>query len=388
MLAGSLFLFIRTRRRFALNSALSAIASAFFVLAFLDALPIEDADTLACFLAQVASAVSAVLAYLLFSILGLLRQRAVRHRTVLALAALVAAVVVCSWLIPPKQALVMGLAMVCTLGVSALLVSLWSVVRGDRMARVAVTGVSFMLAALAGLAWIALDRSQVPWPVHAFSAVSGTFYLVAMSALLWMRYAYLVELQRAMAHGPHYDPVTRMLSHSGTAEMVGAAFKRYREAPEPLGVIVVSIANFPVLEKLYGPSAVNHALFIFAGRLRRDVPEHIDIGRLAGDGFLLVMRHCHDRGPLLLLARKVQACLAKPVSLRTVVASKGEGAPSAVWAAEVGLGVQLVSRTDARASTAVAMGRGMSRTAWSYPGRVAWYDDSRREIVGMPEFSP
>jgi len=386
MLAGSVFVSIRSLRRVALNAALSAVVSAFFVLAFLDALPIEDADTLSRFLAHVASVVSALLAYLLFSMLGLLRQREVRRRTMQALAALAAVVMMSGWLTQPQQALSLSLAMVYLLGLGALILSLRSALRGDRLAWMAVSGVLFMLVALAGLGWIALDRAHVPWQVHAASAIAGTAYMATMASVLWMRYAYLIELHQVMAYGPGYDPVTRMRSHSETANMVGAAFKHYRDEPVPLGVIVVSIANLPVLEKLYGPAAVNHALFICAGRLRRVVPAHVEMGRLAGDGFLLLMHDCSDSGALLQLAHTVQAQLAKSVVLNTSSESASLGKQRTHWSAEVGVGVQRVSRTDARASRAVAMGRGISRTAWSYPSRVAWYDDSSGEIVGMPEF--
>jgi GGDEF domain-containing protein len=386
MLAGSVFVFIRSLRRVALNAALSAVVSAFFVLAFLGALPIEDADMLSRFLAHVASVVSALLAYLLFSMLGLLRQREVRRRTMLTLAALAAVVMMSGWLTQPQQALRLSLAMVYLLGLVALILSLRSALRGDRLAWMAVSGVLFMLVALAGLGWIALDRAHVPWQVHAASAIAGTAYMATMASVLWMRYAYLIELHQVMAYGPGYDPVTRMRSHSETANMVGAAFKHYRDEPVPLGVIVVSIANLPVLEKLYGPAAVNHALFICAGRLRRVVPAHVEMGRLAGDGFLLLMHNCRDSGALLRLAHTVQAHLAKSVVLNTSIESAFLGKQRTHWAAEVGVGVQRVSRTDARASRAVAMGRGISRTAWSYPSRVAWYDETSGEIVGMPEF--
>lgn len=50
-------------------------------------------------------------------------------------------------------------------------------------------------------------------------------------------------------------------------------------------MIVVSIANLYVLEKLYGLAAMNHALFVCAGRLRRSVPAHVEMGRLGKDGF-------------------------------------------------------------------------------------------------------
>jgi hypothetical protein len=60
MLAGSVFAYIRSLRRIAVNAAASALASTFFVVAFLGGLPISDAATLDRFLAHVASLVSAI----------------------------------------------------------------------------------------------------------------------------------------------------------------------------------------------------------------------------------------------------------------------------------------------------------------------------------------
>ena len=388
MLAGSVFAFIHSLRRVALNAALSAVASAFFVVAFLGGLPIEDPDTLARFLAHVACAVSALLAYLLFSMLGILRQPETRRRSITALAALAAVVMMAGWLLPPLQALALGTAMACLLGLVALVLSVRSALRGDRLAWVAVAGVFFMLVALAGLRWIALERTHVPWQVHAVSAVAGTAYLAIMASVLWARYAYLIELHQVMAHGPSHDPVTRMRSHTETGRMVGAAFRHYRDEPVPLGVIVISIANLYVLEKLYGLPAVNHALFVCAGRLRRAVPAHIEMGRLANDSFLLLMRNCKDSGRLIQLGRMVQQRLSRSMVLNTRPEAGSLGRQQTRWAADAGVGVLRVTQADARAATAVAMGRGMSRTAWSYPSRVAWYDEKSGEIAGMPVIVP
>ncbi len=384
MLVGSAIAFIHSLRRVSLNAALSAIASAFFVLAFLGVLPVVGVDSLPRFLAHVASLVSAVLAYLLFSMLGLLGQPATRYRTIAALVVLAGSVILIGWLLPAPQALALSATTTCLLGIVALLASVRSALRGDRLAWAAVAGVSFMLIALVGLSWIALDRAGAPWQIHAISAFAGTAYVATMSAVMWIRYAYLIELHQVLAYGPSYDPVTRMRSHSETGNMVGTVFKHYRNDPVPLGVIVVTIANLSVLEKLYGLAAVNHALFVCAGRLRRIVPAHVEMGRIAGDGFLLLMRNCVDSGVLIALARAVQTQLSRSVVLDTSFEAGARGRRKTCWAAEVGAGVLRVSRVDARAATAVAMGRGMSRTAWSYPSRIAWYDDKSGEIVGMP----
>ena len=391
MLAASAFAFRHALRRIARNAAVSALASAFFVMAFLGGLPIEDADTLARLLAHIASAVSALLAYMFFSLLGVLRHAAIRRRTIIALAALASGVIGVGWLLAPLQALALGAAMACLLGGVALSLALRSAARGERLAGVAVTGLCCMLVAVVGLSWIALDRANVPWPVHAVSAIAATAYLASMAWMLWLRYFYLIELKEVLAHGPGYDPVTRMRTHAETGNMVGAAFKLFHDDPIPLGMIVITIANLYMLEKLYGLAAVNHALFVCAGRLRRTLPGPVEMGRLGDDGFLLLMYNCKDSGTLIQLARRVQAHLSKSVVLNSGIDADPlahQKKQQTRWAADVGVGVLRVSKADARPATAVAVSRGMARTAWSYPSRVAWFDEKSGEIVAMPVIQP
>jgi GGDEF domain-containing protein len=151
---------------------------------------------------------------------------------------------------------------------------------------------------------------------------------------------------------------------------------------------VVSVANLYVLEKLYGLAAVNHALFVCAGRLRRTVPAHVEMGRLGEDGFLLLMRNCHRTGDLIHLARRVQAALARSVTLNTGAEAGTAAGQQTRWEAEAGVGVLRVSKSDARASSAVGLGRGMSRAALGYPSRIAWFDETSGEIVDMPVLAP
>ncbi|MEP6773571.1 MAG: GGDEF domain-containing protein, partial [Polaromonas sp.] len=162
MVAGSAFAYIRSLRRIAVNAAVSAIASTFFVVAFLGGLPIENADVLDRFLAHVAGVVAAVLSYLLFSILGILRNPASARRALVLLAGLALLVMAGGWALSPHHALALSLGLACLLALVAMGLSLRSAVRGDRLAWVAVSGVSFMLVAIAGLSWIALDRHEVP----------------------------------------------------------------------------------------------------------------------------------------------------------------------------------------------------------------------------------
>ena len=388
LLIGSAMAFLRSLRRIAVNAALSAAASGFFVLAFLGGLPFSSADTQARFLAHLATLVAVLLSCMLLAVLGLVKSAKAWNAVVMVLSVAGAVVLGLGWLLPPLQALALGLGLAYLLGAVALGLCLWGAIHGDRLARVPTSAVGLMLCALIGLGWIALDRAAAPWQLHAMSAIAATLYVSTMAWFLWGRYAYLIELHEVMAHGPSYDPVTRLRSHAETGQLVGSVFKSFRDDPAPLGVMVLTIANLYALEKLHGSVAINHALFLTAGRLRRVVPGYIEMGRLGHDGFLLLMRNCKDSGRLIRLARSVEARLSKPLSLSTSRDVARIETDKLVWGAEVGVGLLLVSNPAIRGSSAIPMARGMSRTAMSYASRIAWFDHSSGEIVELPVLAP
>ena len=271
------------------------------------------------------------------------------------------------------------------LGLLALAAALKSALRGDRLAWAVAGAICSMLVALAGLSAIALDRAHASWELHAASALAATVYLATMASVLWSRYFYLIELHKIMAYGPSYDPVTRMRSHAETGQMVGAVFKSFRDKPQPLGIVVLTIANFYALEQLYGAPAVNQALFVCAGRLRRTVPSHVEMGRLGNEGFALVMPNCTESASLIDVARAVEASLRRSVALNISREAARFETDNTVWVAKIGVGVLMVSNPEARGSDAIAMGLRMSRTAISYASRIAWFDHSSGETVELPD---
>jgi GGDEF domain-containing protein len=378
MLALSLVAFVRSQRRVALTAGLSALVSAAFVVAYLGWLPLSGA-TEARVLAHVAMLTSVTLALMLMALLGVLRSRAAAQRAITAMVLLALVVLAVGWTSEPPRALTLSSMVAFGVGVVMLAVALRSALRGDRLAWMTVSGVSLMLVALGGLTMIALDRNAA-WPVHAISAIAAMSYLSVMAGALWSRYSYLLELSEVLAHGPSYDPVTRMRSHSETGQMVGDVFFRRDAEARPIGVIAIVIGNLYALENLHGRAAFNHALFVCAGRLRRCVPQTVEMGRLGDDGFLLLARNTHDMSELAPLARQIRDRLARPVSLSTSRDPERWGSQATAWVAELGIGV-LSTSTQARPSQAVATVRAMARTAWSYPSRLAFFDVDAGQIA-------
>ena len=383
MLAASLGAYVWSRQRVALTAALSCVISALFAVAYLGWLPIEDAASQARLLAHVAALCATALGVMLLAMLGLLRERRKARRVVAGMVALALAVLAAGWMLEAMPSLAIASLMAFVVGAVALIICIRSALRGDRLAWVAVSGVTFMLVAVSGLSWIALNRETARWPIHAISAVAGMCYLATMASALWARYSYLIELREVMAHGPSYDPVTRMRSHAETGQMVGAAFFRHEGEKHPVGVIVISLGNLYALEKLYGRWAVNHALFLSASRLRRSMPANVEMGRLSDDGFLLLVRNAGDAKQLSALAHQAAARLSRPVMLGTSPDPEHLEVTSTPWTADVGVGV-LQALPAVRPAAAVGMARAMSRTAWTYASRVAWFDPAAEQISELP----
>ncbi len=385
MLAGAVFAFMRSLHRVAFNAGLASLASAMFVAAYIGWLPIHPQDVSDRVLAHVSTITSGILAYLLFYMLGLQRKPELAMRVLWGLSGVSLIVLLAGWMLTPHESLILSSIGTCILTLVGLGICVRSALRGDGLAWSAVTGVSFTFVAVVGLGWIAVHRGVVAWPVHAVSAVAASAYMVVFATVLWARYSYLVELHEVMAHGPAYDPVTRMRSHAETGQMLGAEFRRLKDNDAPLGVVVISISNFYALEKLHGRAAVNHALFICATRLRRTMPADVEMGRLADDGFLLMVRNPNQNRRLIQLARMARARLSRPVELSTSREPGQLERARALWAADVGVGVLTALASEVKASSAVAMGRAMSRTAWSYASRVAWFDKSTGQIGELPD---
>jgi GGDEF domain-containing protein len=382
MLAGSLLAYARTRHKVPLRAALVAGLSALFAAAYLGGLPIPERHTEQRVLAHVAAISFALLGLLLLALLGLTRQPDQGRRVSALVWGLAALVVLVGWTLPARQALMLSSFVTILVGLAALPITIRSALRGDRLAWVAFAGMFFVDVALVGLSWIALEKVR-SWPLHAVSAIASTAYLAAFSAAMWARYSYLIELRDVMALGPSYDPVTRMRSHAETGQLVGAVFQPGGGERQPVGVIAISIGNLYALEQLHGRGAVNHALFVCASRLRRTVPAEVEMGRLGEDGFLLLTRNTEDPARLVALARQVAQRLSKPVSLNTSDPTAAQ-AGRASWVADVGVGVLAAAASATRPSNAVSMARAMSRTAWSFGSRIAWFDRERREIAELP----
>lgn len=382
LLVVALIAFSRSARRVAATGSLSALMSGLYVLVFVGWVPLQDHDSLMRLQAYMTAVCAAVLGLFLLWTLGELRDPRRATHTNAAMAALLATVVAVGWTLPAVGALALSTGMAALIIAICLAASIGNALRGARIGWVALGGLLCLAITVAGLTRHAFEPEQVDWPLHVITALAAIGYVTTIAGALWMRYSFLISLREAMVHGPTFDPVTRLRSRVETDAMVGNAFLQ-AAGERSLGVIVVSIANLMALEQLHGRSAYNHALFICASRLRRLVPPGVELGRLGEDAFLLLLRNPGGGRRMSELAHLLAGRLARPVSLGTSRDMAALENRRTEWVADIGVGV-LVSLPDMRPPVAVAGARAMSRTAWSYASRVAWYDETTRQITELP----
>ena len=372
--------FARSARRVAIRGGATAVLSAAYALAFLGWVPGVEGDALQRLRALTAVISAAVLAMLLFLLLGTFRRAAWKTagpRLVAVLA--VFAFGICSAL-PALHALRFAVAAAALAAAGALLSAVLSARRGERVGLLALAALPCVSLSMAGLDWYVFHPEGTPWQLLAASAVAGIGYLLCIATAMWTRYAYLIEVRKVMTHGSNYDPLSGMPLYAvgapATDVFPGAAAR-------PLGLVAISIANLKMLEDLHGRAAYNHAIFVCATRLRSLDFAGTELGRLADEGFLIVTRRPESGQQLIGQARQALKRLSRPVLLGTSRKAETFEEGEALWEPVLGIGV-LLEAAEVPPELAIAGARDISRSAWAFSSCMGWYDEQEAAIAQIP----
>jgi GGDEF domain-containing protein len=342
--------------------------------------PTDSREVLQRIQALTAIASAAVLAVLLFLLLDTFHGAGAlaRARRVVILLACIAGI----WAIftRPRDALEIGIGAAVVVAVATIAASAVSARRGERAGWLALAALLFLSVGMLCVDWYALHPERSSWPLHATSSVAGIAFFACIAMAMWTRYAYLIEVREVMTQGPNYDPVTRMPAYD-PGQGAAAVFPGFEG--KPCALIVVSISNLKMLEELHGRAASNHAMFVCASRLRRLSLAGIELGYLREDGFVLLFHHTPDVDELIEYARQVVERLSRRVKLGTSSDMDALEESGRVWEAQVGVGLT-IENEGVQLEVAIAGARAMSRSAWGYASRIAWYDEASEGFSELP----
>jgi diguanylate cyclase (GGDEF)-like protein len=85
------------------------------------------------------------------------------------------------------------------------------------------------------------------------------------------------------------DPLTRLMNHAALLTMLEDRIETARQAPEPIGIALVDIDGFRLLNDTYGHDVGDAALTQVAGSLVRELDAGAFIGRYGPDEFLVIV---------------------------------------------------------------------------------------------------
>jgi len=98
----------------------------------------------------------------------------------------------------------------------------------------------------------------------------------------------LTRQTAALVESTRRDPLTGLLNHGALVEHLADEIERARSSGLPLGVALVDIDNFRLLNDNHGHAAGDAALLAVVGLLGKSLPERVLMGRYGPDEFLLV----------------------------------------------------------------------------------------------------
>ena len=128
-----------------------------------------------------------------------------------------------------------------------------------------------------------IRRNIIVLTVSAGLIAAVVLYLVFRSAQ-----TRITRQTKALLDAADQDPLTGTLNHGALVDMVAAGIDRARVEDAAIGVALVDIDNFRLLNETYGHEAGDEALRAVVAALQRALPADVAFGRYGPDELLLV----------------------------------------------------------------------------------------------------
>ena len=128
-----------------------------------------------------------------------------------------------------------------------------------------------------------MRREIVIVTLAAALVAAGLLFLVFRTAQ-----ARLTRQTAALLESTRRDPLTDTLNHGSLVGLLAQEIERARGDLRPIGIALIDIDNFRLLNDNHGHEAGDLALVAVAETLARHVPVGMDVGRYGPDEFLLI----------------------------------------------------------------------------------------------------
>ena len=131
-----------------------------------------------------------------------------------------------------------------------------------------------------------LDRLR--WDVVIATLVAALIAAVVLTLVFRSAQGRITRQTVALIEAARRDPLTGQLNHGALVDELAVAVEGARTAGRPIGIALIDIDGFRLLNETYGHAAGDRALVMVADVLASELPASIARGRYGPDEFLLI----------------------------------------------------------------------------------------------------
>lgn len=121
--------------------------------------------------------------------------------------------------------------------------------------------------------------------------------------------------KKRLEHVTNYDPVTNLANRNLINDRLDHAVVEARRRPQVLGVILIDLDRFKIINDSYGHELGNTVLKLIANRLHQFTRESDTLGRIGGDEFIILAKQLHDPSDASRIATTVIDALKEPFDI-------------------------------------------------------------------------
>ncbi|QNA90010.1 EAL domain-containing protein [Massilia sp. Dwa41.01b] len=167
----------------------------------------------------------------------------------------------------------------------------------------------------------------------------------------------MARAERELAYLAYTDPVTDLPNRRAGHEALDTMIERARIKGEKVGLLLIDLDNFKVVNDTAGHDAGDHLLRLVAGLLRDQTRETDLVARIGGDEFVVIAGPLHGSDELHVLAERIIAALQQPLQLDGLEFVATASIGSAVFPDDADSAPELVSNADTALYDAKDAGR-------------------------------
>jgi len=163
--------------------------------------------------------------------------------------------------------------------------------------------------------------------------------------------------EQELAYLAYTDTVTGLANRRRTYESLESAIAGHAVSGRPVGLLLIDLDNFKVVNDTAGHAAGDHLLRQVASVLRATVRPSDHIGRIGGDEFAVIVSPLEQPGDLQGIAQRILEGLRRPLQIEGLEVTATASIGACAYPDDAGTMSELLSNADAALYRAKANGR-------------------------------